>query len=188
MPGDEWQRFANVRAFLGYMYGHPGKKLLFMGQEIGQYEEWNDAGSVRWNMLDYDLHRKLQAYVTDLNRIYRSHPAMYEKDNEYEGFDWVDFRDVESSVISFVRRAKDPADWMLFVCNFTPAPRHNYRVGVRDLGGYVEVLNSDSHLFGGSNLGNHGWVVAEAIPDHGHPYSISLTLPPLSVVGFKPVR
>ena len=188
MPGDEWQRFANVRAFLGFMYTHPGKKLLFMGQEIGQYEEWNEAGSVNWTMLDYPLHRQLQHYVAEVNALYRREPALYERDNDVDGFDWVDFRDVEASVISFNRKAKDPRDWLLVVCNFTPIVRHGYRIGVHELGTYLEILNSDSHLFGGSNVGNHGWVLGEEIPAHGRPYSVALTLPPLGVSVFKVAR
>jgi 1,4-alpha-glucan branching enzyme len=185
MPGDEWQRFANVRAFLGYMYTHPGKKLLFMGQEIGQYEEWDEKASCNWAMLDYPFHRQLQHFVAELNALYRRQPALYERDNDVDGFDWVDFRDVESSVISFNRKAKDPRDWLLVVCNFTPMVRRGYRIGVHEPGTYIEILNSDSHLFGGSNVGNHGWVLAEEIPNHGRPYSVSLTLPPLGVLVFK---
>jgi len=186
MPGDEWQRFANVRAFLGYMYGHPGKKLLFMGQEIGQYEEWDWQGQIRWNMLDFPFHRKLQALVTELNRLYQSEPALYQVDTSFAGFEWIDFRDVDASVIAFMRRGKDPNDFLVFVCNFTPEPRRDYRIGVPRDGNYTELLNTDSELFGGSNMGNCGWRNAEEIRTHGHPYSLSLTLPPLSVVVFKP--
>ncbi len=185
MPGDEWQRFANVRAFLAYMYGHPGKKLLFQGQEIGQYEEWNYEVSTRWDLLAYDYHRKLQAFVKELNRLYRSEPALYQVDFHHSGFEWIDFHDVEGSVISFLRRAEDPADWLLFVCNFTPVPRRDYRVGVPEAGFYEEILNSDSEYFGGSNIGNGGLVVSEETPWHGRPYSVSLTLPPLGVLVFK---
>ncbi|MFN9754233.1 MAG: 1,4-alpha-glucan branching protein GlgB [bacterium] len=187
MPGDEWQRFANVRAFLGYMYTHPGKKLLFMGQEIGQYEEWNENASCNWALLDYPLHRQLQHYVAELNALYRRLPALYERDHQADGFEWVDFRDVESSVIAFSRKAKDPRDWLLVVCNFTPLERRGYRIGVPEPGTYIELLNSDSHFFGGSNVGNHGWVLAGETPQHGRPYSVSLTLPPLGVLVFQRV-
>ncbi|HEU0123173.1 MAG TPA: 1,4-alpha-glucan branching protein GlgB [Bryobacteraceae bacterium] len=186
MPGDEWQRFANARAFLGYMYGHPGKKLLFMGQELGQYEEWDWQGQIHWELLEYDFHRKLQALVAELNSLYVSEPALYEVDTSFEGFSWIDFRDVDASVIAFLRRAKDPSDLLVFVCNFTPVPRHNYRIGVPRDGNYVERLNTDAASFGGGNMGNFGWRNADAIPAHGHSYSLSLTLPPLSVVVFKP--
>lgn len=188
MPGDEWQRFANVRAFLGYMWAHPGKKLLFMGSEIGQYEEWNHEAQPPWELLQFDYHRKLQAFNAELNRIYRREPALYEVDFHYTGFEWVDFHDVEGSVISFLRFAEERRDFLLIVCNFTPVPRHGYRIGVPQEGFYQEILNSDSELFGGSNLGNGGLVASQAIPMHGRPFSLSLTLPPLGVLWLKPAR
>ncbi|MBL8237945.1 MAG: 1,4-alpha-glucan branching protein GlgB [Bryobacterales bacterium] len=188
MPGDEWQRFANVRAFLGYMYGHPGKKLLFMGQELGPYEEWNWQTQIRWELLDYDFHRRLQALVAELNKLYKSEPALYEVDNSHTGFEWIDFRDVDASVIAFQRRAKNPEDFLVFVCNFTPVPRYQYRIGVPRDGNYTELLNTDSNIFGGSNMGNFGWRNADPIKSHGHNFSLSLTLPPLSVVIFKPEK
>ncbi len=188
MPGDEWQRFANVRAFLGYMYGHPGKKLLFMGSEIGQYEEWDSAASVRWELLEFDYHRKLQAYAAELNRIYREEPALHQVDYHWTGFEWVDIHDVEGSVISFLRRAESSDDFVLFVCNFTPLPRQGYRIGVPEQGFYRELLNSDSELFGGSNVGNGGMVSTDDVPTHGRPFSLSLTLPPLAVLALKPAR
>jgi len=188
MPGDEWQRFANVRAFLGYMWAHPGKKLLFMGSEIGQYEEWNHEAQPPWELLQFDYHRKLQAFNAELNRIYRREPALYEVDFHHAGFEWVDFHDVEGSVISFLRFAEDRRDYLLIACNFTPVPRHGYRIGVPEEGFYQEILNSDSELFGGSNLGNGGLVSSQAIPIHGRPFSLSLTLPPLGVLWLKPAR
>ncbi len=188
MPGDLWQKFANVRAFLGYMYSHPGKKLLFMGSEIGQWDEWNHDVSIQWDLLQFDHHRKLQDYVRELNRVYRAHPAFYEVDSHWAGFEWVDFHDADNSVISFLRRASDPSDYLLVCCNFTPVPRLKYRIGVPDPGLYREILNSDSELFGGSNMGNGGAVLAEAIPMHGRPHSLNLTLPPLGVVVFKPEK
>jgi 1,4-alpha-glucan branching enzyme len=185
MPGDEWQRFANVRAFLGFMYGHPGKKLLFMGSEIGQPEEWDHDGSVAFDLLNNDLNRKLQCYAKDLNHFYTSHPALYEVDASFEGFEWVDFHDVESSVISFLRYARDRNDFLLFVCNFTPIVRANYRVGVPVAGHYREVLNSDSSFYGGSNVVNSGDLYSEAIAVQGRLQSLRLTLPPLAVIVFQ---
>jgi 1,4-alpha-glucan branching enzyme len=185
MPGDEWQRFANARAFLAYMYGHPGKKLLFQGQEIGQYEEWNCEVGTRWELLTHDYHRKLQTLVKELNRIYREEPALFQVDYHHTGFEWLDFHDVEGSVISFVRRAVDPDDFLVFACNFTPVPRLGYRLGVPEEGFYKELFNSDAAVFGGSNLGNGGMVSSEPVADHGRPASVVLTLPPLAVVVLK---
>ena len=185
MPGDEWRQFANVRAFLAYMWGHPGKKLLFMGQDIGQREEWNSGGQVRWELLEFDYHRKLQALVRELNRLYRSSPALYQVDFHYRGFEWVDFRDSANSVIAFLRRAEDPKDFILFCCNFTPVPRTGYEFGVPEEGFYEEILNTDSELFGGSNLGNGGLVSTRPVPMHGRKWSIAVTLPPLAVVAFR---
>jgi 1,4-alpha-glucan branching enzyme len=185
MPGDEWQKFANVRAFLAYMYGHPGKKLLFMGSEIGQHEEWNHDASVPWSVLTFDYHRKLQMLVSELNRLYQEEPALYEVDFHHSGFEWVDFHDADNSVISFIRRAEDPKRWLLFVCNFTPVPRERYGVGVPEEGFYQELLNTDSELFGGSNMGNGGIVTSSPGPQHGRPHQLKLTLPPLSVLVFR---
>lgn len=185
MPGDEWQRFANARAFLAYMYAHPGKKLLFQGQEIGQYEEWNCETGTRWELLAFDYHRKLQALMKELNRLYRSEPALYQVDFHWSGFEWVDIHDVEGSVISFVRRAEDPKDFLLFVCNFTPVTRHLYRVGAPEAGFYDELLNTDSGIFGGSNVGNGGMVSSEPVACHQREQSLSITLPPLAVIAFK---
>jgi 1,4-alpha-glucan branching enzyme len=185
MPGDEWQRFANARAFLAYMYAHPGKKLLFMGSEVGQYEEWNNNESVRWELLQFDYHRKLQALVKELNRFYRSHPALHEVDFHYSGFEWVDFHDVENSIIAFVRRAEDPDDFLLFCCNFTPVVREKYEFGVPLEGFYEEVFNTDSEWFGGSNVGNGGGVMSTPVPRHNRKHSIAIRLPPLAVVAFR---
>jgi 1,4-alpha-glucan branching enzyme len=156
-----------------------------MGSEIGQYEEWNHTASIRWELLEFDYHRKLQALVRELNRIYRSEPALYEVDFQWNGFEWVDLSDVDNSIISFLRRAADPEDFLLFACNFTPVPREGYRLGVPAAGYYREVFNSDSELFGGSNMGNAGGVNARPIPCHGRHDSIQITLPPLAVVAFK---
>ncbi|HZT39505.1 MAG TPA: 1,4-alpha-glucan branching protein GlgB [Bryobacteraceae bacterium] len=186
MPGDEWQRFANVRAFLAYMYAHPGKKLLFMGSEIGQYEEWNSSSSVRWELLNFEYHRKLQTTVRELNRFYRSEPALYEVDFSYQGFDWVDFHDVENSIIAFLRWSEGRKQFILFACNFTPMPRKHYRLGVPKPGLYREIFNTDAEMFGGSNMGNGPELIpAEPVEFHNRPQSISVTLPPLAVVAFR---
>jgi len=185
MPGDEWRQFANVRAFLAYMWAHPGKKLLFMGQEIGQREEWNHNAGIRWELLEFDPHRKLQTLMRELNRIYRENPALHEIDFNYRGFEWVDFHDWESSIIAFLRRAEDPKDSILVCCNFTPVPRTGYEFGVPEAGFYEEILNTDSELFGGTNLGNGGLVSSRPIPMHNRENSISVTLPPLAVVLFR---
>jgi len=185
MPGDEWQRFANVRAFLGYMYGHPGKKLLFMGSEIGQYEEWNHERAVRWELLEFNYHRKLQNLVRELNRLYRNQPALYEVDYEWEGFEWVDFHDIEHSIIAFLRKTARPEDTLLFCCNFTPEPHANYRLGVPIEGFYEELLNTDAIAFGGSGMGNADGVYSTPDPCHGKDHSIAITLPPLAVVVLK---
>jgi 1,4-alpha-glucan branching enzyme len=185
MPGDEWQRFANARAFLGYMWAHPGKKLLFMGSELGQYEEWDYNSSVRWELLQFDPHRRLQTFVRELNRFYREQPAMYEVDFHWSGFEWVDFRDADNSVIAFLRRAQDPEDFLLFCSNFTPVPRQDYRVGVPAAGFYEEVFNTDAAAYGGSGLGNAPGAESEPVAAHGREQSIPITLPPLAVVVFK---
>jgi len=187
MPGDEWRQFANVRAFLAYMWTHPGKKLLFMGQDIGQREEWNHDWAIRWELLEFDIHRGLQALVRELNRLYHQSPALYQVDFHYTGFEWVDFRDVNNSIISFLRRAEDPKDFLMICCNFTPVPREGYGFGVPEEGYYQEVLNTDSALFGGSDMGNGGLVPSRDIPMHNRPYSIAVTLPPLGVVVFRRV-
>ncbi|MBM3814128.1 MAG: 1,4-alpha-glucan branching protein GlgB [Acidimicrobiia bacterium] len=185
MPGDEWRRFAGARAFLAYMYGHPGKKLLFMGSELGQYEEWSVDASLRWDLLQYGYHRKLQALNRELNRFYRAHPCLYEVDYHYSGFDWVDFHDVEASVISFLRWSADRKQCLLFVCNFTPVPRYRYRIGVPSAGMYREAFNTDAEMFGGSNVGNAGAVSADPVAHHNQPARIEITLPPLAVVVFE---
>jgi 1,4-alpha-glucan branching enzyme len=167
------------------MYGHPGKKLLFMGSEIGNWDEWNHERGLPWELLHFEFHRKLQVFARELNRLYRSHPAFYEVDYHWGGFEWVDFRDVDGSTISFIRRPLGARPFLLFVCNFTPVPRHNYRVGVPDPGYYREVLNSDAEMFGGSNVGNSGGVMSEPIGYNNHYHSLSITLPPLAVAIFE---
>ncbi len=185
MPGDEWQRYANLRLLFGYMYGHPGKKLLFMGGEFAQWKEWNHDESLEWHVLQYPFHQGMQKWVKDLNHLYRADPAMYELDFSINGFEWIDSHDWEQSIISFIRKDKDTDKIILIVCNFTPVPRHNYKVGVLREGFWREVLNSDAEIYGGSGCGNSGGVETSAKPVHGRKHSISLTLPPLSVLFFK---
>ena len=186
MPGDFWRRFANLRLLFSYMYAQPGKKLLFMGGDIGQWWEWNWNASLDWHLLEYEPHRKLHAFVRDLNVLYRKEPSMHEVDFNSRGFEWIDFSDYERSIVSFVRRAKDPDDFLVFVFNFTPVPRYHYRVGVPKWGFYREILNSDSALYWGSNVGNLGGRHTEPIPWHGRPCSLSLDLPPLGALVLKP--
>jgi 1,4-alpha-glucan branching enzyme len=159
---------------------------MFMGCEFGQTWEWNYADGLPWHLLAFAFHYKLQDMVRELNTLYRSEPAMHQVDDSYSGFEWIDFHDADSSIIAFVRFARDREDFLVFCCNFTPVPRHGYRIGVPKPGWYREVFNSDSEFFGGSNLGNGGGVLAEGVPSHGRPASVCLTLPPLAVVALKP--
>jgi len=186
MPGDEWQKFANLRLLYGYMFGHPGKKLLFMGCEFGQWSEWNHDASLDWHLLGMPFHSALQRWVRDLNTLYRGQRAMHELDFDAGGFAWVDCSDVQRSVISFLRRGRNPADELLFVCNFTPVVRENYRVGVPQQGFWKELLNSDAPMYGGSGQGNFGGCEAAPLPIHGHPFSLNMTLPPLAVLIYQP--
>jgi 1,4-alpha-glucan branching enzyme len=186
MHGDEWQQFANLRLLYGYMWGHPGKKLLFMGSEFGQRREWQHEESLEWHVLQYPLHAGMQRWVRDLNRYYRETPALYELDFSPEGFEWVDANDWEGSVIAFLRKARTPGREVLVVCNFTPRVRENYRVGVPRGGFWRERLNSDAQLYGGSGQGNLGGVEAAPLPSHGRFHSLNLRLPPLGVVFLQP--
>lgn len=188
MPGDLWQRFANLRLLYGYMYGQPGKKMLFMGAELGQWYEWDSSSSLQWDLLQYEPHEKLMRYLSDLNHLYMREASMFEVDFDYHGFEWLDFSDSESSVISFVRRSKNPEDYLVFVYNLTPVPRLGYRVGVPEQTGYKEIMNSDSELYWGSNVGNAGFVVSDSVPFLHWPCSISLNMPPLGMVVLKPDR
>ena len=185
MPGDRWQKFANLRALVGYMFGHPGKKLNFMGGEFGQTKEWNHDFSLDWHLLEYPEHRGLKQLVGDLNRLYRSEPSMHELDVRPEGFAWIDCNDHEGSVVSFVRRSNDPADFTVFIVNFTPVVRRPYRLGVPEAGHYREVINTDAEVYAGSNVGNQGGVDTDDIPTHGYEHSISLVLPPLACLILK---
>ncbi len=182
MPGDEWQRFANLRLLYGYMYGQPGKKLLFMGDEFGQWSEWDHERGLDWRVLGGESHRKLQRWVADLNRLLRDEGALHDRDFAPSGFGWIDCNDADASVISFFRRGADDGDVVVVVANFTPVPRTGYRVGVPQGGFWHELVNSDSDIYGGSGVGNLGGVEADPSPFHGQPHSVSLTLPPLAIV------
>jgi 1,4-alpha-glucan branching enzyme len=185
MPGDEWQRFANLRLLYGYLAAHPGKKLLFMGSEFGQYREWNHDRSLDWHLLEQPIHAALQRWVRDVNTLYRGLPALHELDADASGFEWIDCHDHHRSVVSFLRRSSG-AGLCVVACNFTPVPRENYRVGAPAGGRWIEALNSDAPLYGGSGVGNFGTVNASPVPAHGRPFSLNLTLPPLGVVMFTP--
>jgi 1,4-alpha-glucan branching enzyme len=185
MPGDDWQKFANLRLLLGYMYAEPGKKLLFMGGEFGQRREWNHDESLDWHLLQHPDHENLRRWVRDLNRVLRSEPALYEMDFETGGFEWICYDDWEQSVISFLRRSRRTGDVILAACNFTPVPRQGYRVGVDEDGSWDEILNSDAREYGGSGMGNLGRVEAAEPGAHGRQRALTVTLPPLAVVYFK---
>ena len=185
MPGDNWQKFANLRLLFGTMYGQPGKKLLFMGGEFGQRAEWNHDAELDWPALEAPRHRGVQRWVRDLNTIYRAEPALHNLDCDPAGFEWIDADDAANSTVSFLRKGRTAGDEILFVCNYTPTPRHNYRVGVPRGGRWAEVLNSDAPLYGGTGQGNLGGVTAAPVPSHGRPYSLTVTLPPLGVAAFK---
>jgi 1,4-alpha-glucan branching enzyme len=185
MPGDDWQKFANLRLLFGYMYAQSGKKLLFMGGEFGQWPEWQHEQSLDWHLLNYSRHTELKKWVEDLNGVYCREPALHELDCDGAGFEWIDCNDSQQSVISFIRRGRATGDIILIVGNFTPVPRFNYRLGVPRSGFWQELLNSDAREYGGSGLGNLGGVEAKPISVHGRPYSLNLTLPPLAILFFK---
>jgi 1,4-alpha-glucan branching enzyme len=187
MPGDEWQRFANMRLLLGYMFAQPAKKLLFMGAEFGQVSEWSHDRSLDWNVLEYPVHRGLMNWVEQLNRVYRNEAALHWFDNDPRGFEWVDCNDTPASIISLLRKGENGDDAILVVCNFTPVPRVNYSVGVPTGGYWRELLNSDAREYGGSGMGNMGGVQALPQSAHGRPYSLRLTLPPLGALFLKRV-
>ncbi len=184
MPGDRWQKFANLRMFYAWMYAHPGKKLLFQGGEFGQWSEWNHGKSLDWHLLDQPDHAGLRRLVQRLNHLYRDEPALWENDDSYAGFEWIDFHAADNSVVAFLRKA-DSGSSLIFAVNATPVVREGYRIGVPGPGFYEEVLNSDSDVYGGSNAGNFGGMHAEPVSWQGKPYSIMVRLPPLSTVGFR---
>jgi len=185
MPGDDWQKFANLRLLLGYMYAQPGKKLVFMGGEFGQRREWAHDESLEWHLLAYAPHQGVRKWVTDLNRLYREEPALHEMDCEPAGFEWIDCNDSESSVLSFIRTGRSTDDIILVVCNFTPVPRPDYKIGVPRDGFWQEALNSDALEYDGSGYGNRGGVEASSVSVHGRPFSLTLALPPLALMFFK---
>jgi 1,4-alpha-glucan branching enzyme len=185
MPGDDWQKFANLRLLYGFMFGHPGKKLLFMGDEFGQWSEWNHDVSLDWHLLQSPLHAGLRHWVGDLNALYRSDPSL-RRDTDAAAFEWVDCNDAQRSVISFLRRGRNTSEQLLFVCNFTPVVRSNYRMGVPVDGLWKETLNSDATMYSGSGQGNFGGLSAMPLPLHGRPFSVNMTLPPLGVVVLRP--
>ncbi|MDH7516091.1 MAG: 1,4-alpha-glucan branching protein GlgB [Bacteroidota bacterium] len=185
MPGDYWQKFANTRLFLGYMFAHPGKKLLFMGQEFGQWNEWNHEGELDWELLSFDAHRQLREWVRDLNRTYRAERALHEVDASWEGFQWIDLNDSARSLLSFERIAHGGDERIIVLCNFTPVVHEHYRLGVPEAGVYRELLNSDAECYGGSGVGNLGRVTSEEIPWHDRPHSVVLRVPPLAVLMLK---
>ncbi|MBI4181128.1 MAG: 1,4-alpha-glucan branching enzyme, partial [Chloroflexi bacterium] len=185
MPGDDWQKFANLRLLLGYMYTQPGKKLLFMASELGQWQEWHHDGSLDWHLLQHQRHAELQQWVQTLNQFYRSEPLLYELDYDPAGFEWIDANNTRQSVISFTRKGKSPDDILLVVCNFTPMTYFQYRVGVPHDGFWQERLNSDAKEYGGSGQGNPVKLEASQMPAHGRPYSLEITLPPLAMICFK---
>jgi 1,4-alpha-glucan branching enzyme len=186
MPGDMWQQFADLRLLYGYQYGHPGKKLLFMGEEFGQRSEFSEARSLEWHLLQYESHRGVQNLVSDLNKLFVAEPALHQVDFDWRGFEWIDCNDADNSVFSFIRRGKKPEDVMIVVLNATPVVREGYRVGVPHPGFYKEVLNTDAARYGGSNVGNIGGQNAATAPYQGRPYSLVLTLPPLGAIFLKP--
>ena len=185
MPGDTWQQFAGLRALYGYMWGHPGKKLLFMGGEFGQRREWTHEGELEWWVTGLPEHAGVQRWVGDLNRVYREEPALWQADFTHEGFEWIDANDAVNSVITFLRKARGPGPLVLVACNFTPVPRANYVIGVPRAGRWTELLKSDARHYGGAGWGNLGGVEAAPVAAHGRLYSLTVTLPPLSAVFYR---
>jgi 1,4-alpha-glucan branching enzyme len=185
MPGDYWRKFANLRLLLGYMFAEPGKKLLFMGGEFGQISEWDHASQLSWELTDLPFHKGFMAFIRDLNALYASEKGLHQLDCDWRGFEWIDFRDSDSTVVSFLRHGKDRADTVMLVFNFTPVPRPGYRLGAPQAGFWREMMNSDAAVYGGSNVGLGGGAATEPVPSHGRPQSLSLTLPPLGFLALK---
>lgn len=185
MPGDDWQKAANLRAYYGYMYGHPGKKLLFMGDEIAQWHEWNFEASLDWYHAELNPHRGVAQFLRDLNHLYQAEPALHEVDFEHAGFQWIDYRDADQSIIAFLRRNRAGDQQIIVICNFTPIPRENYHLGVPEAGFYAELINSDAISYWGSGMGNLGGVQSQAGVWHDQPHHIKLVLPPLSTLILK---
>ena len=185
MPGDEWQKYANLRLLYGYMFTHPGTKLLFMGSEFGQSAEWNFEASLDWHLLQYPFHQGIKAVITALNTLYKSEPALYEKQFSPEGFEWINYSDHENAVMTYIRKGNDSKNDLIVICNFTPVVRENYRIGIPRKGELIQIFNSDAKLFGGSGVQQSGKLKVEATPYDGRDYSIALTLPPLAISVFK---
>jgi 1,4-alpha-glucan branching enzyme len=185
MPGDEWQRFANLRLLYAYMFTHPGTKLLFMGGEFAQTAEWNYKGELQWHLLQYDYHKGIQQTVRELNALYREEPALFEKQFTYDGFEWNDLSDHENCVIIYYRKGKKPSDSLVVILNMTPAVRHNYVLGVFESREWKEIFNSDQHRYGGSGVINYDPIRTRPEPEHGKACSLKLTLPPLGAVVLK---
>ncbi len=188
MPGDEWQQFANLRALFTYMFTAPGKKLLFMGLEFGQWDEWNYNQSLDWHLMDFDRHQQIHRLVADLNQLYKSHPALHQQDCQPEGFRWIDASNHDQSILIFSRHGRDNHPPIVIVLNFTPTPHYNYQIGVPQGGTWLEILNSDAQCYGGGGIGNFGKVQSSSEGFHGQSHSISITIPPLSGVIFKPAE
>jgi 1,4-alpha-glucan branching enzyme len=185
IPGDDWQKAATLRTLYGFMYAHPGKKLMFMGAEFGQGREWSHDHSLDWHLLGSLVHAGLQRFVRDLNHVYQREPALHEVDFDGAGFEWIDCNDSENSVVSLVRRSKHGASFVVAVVNFTPVPRQKYRIGVPEAGTYLEIVNSDADVYGGGNVGNGGSVDTDPIAAHGYDQSVNLRLPPLGFLLLK---
>lgn len=185
MPGDDWQKLANLRLLFGYLFAHPGKKLIFMGDEFGQRSEWDHESALAWHLLDTPAHRGIRYWIRDLNRVYRQEEALHTADCDPGGFEWIDYGDTHNAAFSFIRKNTESGDTLLAVCNFTPVPRHDYRIGLPGGGEWTELLNSDAGHYGGSGMGNYGAVTADALPFHGRPYSAGFTLPPLGFLLLK---
>ena len=185
MPGDDWQKFANLRLLFSYMYAQPGKKLLFMGSEFGQWNEWDHEAGLDWHLLDYPLHSGMVRMVSDLNYLHKSEPALHELDFDPQGFEWIDCNDSQQSVLSLLRKGREEKERIIVVCNFTPVPRVGYRIGAPAAGTWQEVFNSDAGVYGGGGLGNSGQVEADYSSLHGQPFSLTIVVPPLAAVYFK---
>jgi 1,4-alpha-glucan branching enzyme len=186
MPGDEWQRFANLRAYFANMYAHPGKKLLFMGSELAQYQEWSHDRSLDWHLLEHSSHRGVQNVVRDLNNLYRETPALYELDFSAAGFEWIECSDRDNSILSWIRRDKS-GEIVICITNFTPVVRNNFRIGVPQAGSYRELLNTDAQHYGGSGISNPA-MTAEPVASHNRPQSLSLELPALATLILEPAQ
>jgi 1,4-alpha-glucan branching enzyme len=188
MPGDYWEKFAQLRLLLGYMFAHPGKKLLFMGFELGQFAEWKDKEQLDWNLMDYEMHQKLNAYVKLLIKVYKRSKALYELDHLQDGFEWIDANNSHQSIFSFLRKGKKTEELLVVICNFTGVNYPVYRIGVPKSGEYREIFNSDQIEYGGTGLVNKKTVLAEDEPFHGQPYSLNLTIPPFGFQIIRPVK